>query len=648
MQPVRAYPPPVAQRPLFTTFTSNFETFEQENYRPPSARNENFADFPEPAYGRKQSLKRSFSDVVHTNDRPLKNKVRPEEDVIVEIPEPHDMPTVEDDGGKPSYSYAQMIGMAILRAPNRRLTLSQIYEWISSSFAFYREDTKQSWHNSIRHNLSLNKNFDKVERPKGDAGKGSYWIIVPGAEHIFLKDKPRKTHPLGNMSLQPHNMRSELPIAQPLAEALAPNPWLGLTKPSLAVHEAPALPELSSDATLPASDDAPNDNEDIVDFDGPSLPQAPPSSPPQAMNSSPPAAAFAHRRTGSSPGRQQRASSGPNRKRTRTMMDDSGYFSSLESSVLRPNKPGVVLTSEIDLEPLRKKKRGRAEDEILRIRSSSPHLTPSHRRFRSLGSEELHSSSPVRPTPSRLNPMTPSVVFKKPNKPPPSISPNTQLRNHRKALQEFSNSPLKGFGLLGSDFEVFSPVFKLNAPPVPNQFDEHFDIYSDAGDSISPQTPALGSSPLKSLLSANKRPSLTRASTTANVLSEVTSGSVRYNAKTPSKMGGPTMLRPTAPRTFTTGGSPLKFSSTNPAIFSEEDDLFNFDMFADENSDDGEGVDILKGFQKIGGGPAAAGVSNSGTPNPLPATAALKDISPQKFGAVTRPGLGARSLTSRF
>lgn len=621
LQPARPYCPPVARQPLFATFNSNLDSFEKENCRPPSARNENFAEFPEPSYVRKQALKRSYSDVVQPSERPFRKTK--EDDAIIEIPEPEDMPPVEDDGGKPTYSYAQMIGMAILRAPERRLTLAQIYDWISTNFAFYREDTKQGWHNSIRHNLSLNKNFTKVERPKGDAGKGNYWMIESGMEHIFLRDKPRKGNTVANITVHPQMMRSEPQIiAQPLAEALAPNPWLGQNKQSAPQRPTPALPELSSDATLPASDDAPNDEDELGDFKVHSLPQGVPSSPPQAINSSPPAAAFVHRRAGSSPARQQTVSSGRNRKRKLAEMDDSGYFSSIESSVFRPNKAsGVVLTSEIDLEP-RRKKRGRAEEEIIRIRSSSHDLTPSHRRFRSLGSEDILSSSPLRPgSTTKRHPMTPSVVFKKPMKPPPSVSPNTQLRNHRKALQEFTNSPLKSLGLWGNEFDSYSPAFKFPVVSAPNIFDEHFEVYSDVHDMTNPPTPALCSSPLKG---SAQRPSLTRASTTANILSDVTAGNGRYNAKTPSK--GP-ILKAT-PRILGSG-SPLKASSTNPTIYDDQEELFDFGMFADENSDEGEGVDILKGFQKIGGGSLVV----------------KAQVSPQN---AVRPGLGSRSLTSRF
>ncbi|KAK9365015.1 hypothetical protein V1509DRAFT_612934 [Lipomyces kononenkoae] len=114
-----------------------------------------------------------------------------------EIPPPHLMPPVYDDGEKPPFSYATLIGMAILRSPNRRLTLSQIYKWINDSFAWYRK-CDAGWQNSIRHNLSLNKAFSKQERPKDDPGKGNYWIVEPGCEYLFMKGRPRKSNPGNN------------------------------------------------------------------------------------------------------------------------------------------------------------------------------------------------------------------------------------------------------------------------------------------------------------------------------------------------------------------------------------------------------------------------------------------------------------------
>ncbi|KAG4301898.1 hypothetical protein PCANB_002100 [Pneumocystis canis] len=113
------------------------------------------------------------------------------------IPEPHEMPLIEDDGQKPPYSYATLIGMAILRSPQRRLTLSAIYHWISQTFEYYCNNDS-GWQNSIRHNLSLNKAFIKQERPKDEPGKGNYWTIEPGYEFQFMKGRTRKNASTGS------------------------------------------------------------------------------------------------------------------------------------------------------------------------------------------------------------------------------------------------------------------------------------------------------------------------------------------------------------------------------------------------------------------------------------------------------------------
>jgi len=77
---------------------------------------------------------------------------------------------------KPPYSYANLIAMALNSQDSKKLSLREIYDWISTHFPFYKKGNG-AWKNSIRHNLSLSKSFVRVPREKGNQGKGGYWTL---------------------------------------------------------------------------------------------------------------------------------------------------------------------------------------------------------------------------------------------------------------------------------------------------------------------------------------------------------------------------------------------------------------------------------------------------------------------------------------
>jgi forkhead transcription factor HCM1 len=506
------------------------------------------------------------------------------------------MPEIEDDGGKPPYSYAILIGMAILRAPNRRLTLAQIYKWISDTFAYYRT-AETGWQNSIRHNLSLNKAFVKQERPKDDPGKGNYWALEVGMEHQFMKEKPIRKLPHAGptplVPLQPAAKKPPLQAPPVLADITSEAPTL----PSMgAVTVEPPearLPEgleLSSDATVAASEIDQDDEPENYMLAPPLSSRPVHSSPPEIIHSSPPIVRHVRIREATPPPVPHFPSS-RSRKRNFATMNDSGYFSSIESSAIRPHKAGAFFLSEADIDRP-KIKRGRAEEEIVRLRHSS-HDSPSKGRTTILQPTPLSfSSSPTHGFSDSNNmtlpPLTPAMTFKMPPRPPQSVSPNTNLRNHRAKIRKLLGSPIRGMGCLEDDSPWDTTFGTLDDPQ--SFFDDcnSFYVYADDNKAVLPE-PASGSPEKR----PTKRPYLDRATTTGNILTDITglSGNLNLNKPPTSAPFKSTLFNK----------SPLKSADApNERLGLVQEDVFGLDLFADEPSDF-SGVDILLGFEKIGG-----------------------------------------------
>lgn len=62
-----------------------------------------------------------------------KDRGRERGDVLPSVPDP----SSSSSKGKPPHSYATLIAMAIAAAPERKLSLNDIYTWISNTFPYY-------------------------------------------------------------------------------------------------------------------------------------------------------------------------------------------------------------------------------------------------------------------------------------------------------------------------------------------------------------------------------------------------------------------------------------------------------------------------------------------------------------------------------
>lgn len=616
---------------------------------------------PENCY-QKPSGKRVLTDSP-TSDKDSRPAKKQNTGEPIPIPEPGSFPPIIDDGTKPHHSYATLIGMAILRSPQRRLTLSQIYKWIAETYSFYQL-SDSGWQNSIRHNLSLNKHFIKQERPKDDPGKGNYWAIEPGAEQFFMKEKPsRKAPPSAEnlpvmstrlepsqpLGVQPQGLKSHSSKAQPQPlqapppppqQPQAPLPEEPVLPPQLPTTQAqlapllsssqatlmPLLPELSSDATIPASETGTVEDVTYQGFENGVFNGSNLYSPlPAVVQSSPPVPKHIKARHSTTPPQQRTKG---RRKRWTTSMDDSGYISSLDSSILRPSQHSNLLNSA-DRSHL---STGRAEEEIARLRTSS-YDSPS--KGRSYGYAPP-SCSPIRQAPATqsgqmLPPLTPAMKLKAPPMPPPSVSPTTNLRLHRENVQSMVDATYQRVAALLPEDD---PLLQLTPNPTFALDDmlfgfEHrtdnatseIDIFQDSpfgyyNFGISPAINQYNGSPIKQ---SARRQRIERSQSTG-ALTDMTNMS-RGNAndaasflKVPSQ---PVDLNAGTPSKVFDGlpSSPSKVFLESPCKIntSSNDNLENLEPWMTLNDfcgpdfledNDFSGIDMLAGFEKIGSTPA--------------------------------------------
>ena len=86
-----------------------------------------------------------------------------------------------------------MISFAIINAPEKKLTVQGIYEFMMRHFpSRCRSDNKKSWQNTVRYTLSSNDCFVKVpedcdgcNEKHESASRNSYWGLHPDSVHMF-------------------------------------------------------------------------------------------------------------------------------------------------------------------------------------------------------------------------------------------------------------------------------------------------------------------------------------------------------------------------------------------------------------------------------------------------------------------------------
>lgn len=159
---------------------------------------------------------------------------------------------------RPPFTYAALIRQAIIDAPDRQLTLNEIYNWFTRTFAYFRRNAA-TWKNAVRHNLSLHKCFVRVENVKG-----AVWTVD---EIEFMKRRPQR---MGSLNTPPSTPNTP---TTPISKSVDMLPTEDMPL-NLETHIHPmggSLPLLSDAAAAAAAEDEIQvlDNEEDLEDDYP-------------------------------------------------------------------------------------------------------------------------------------------------------------------------------------------------------------------------------------------------------------------------------------------------------------------------------------------------------------------------------------------
>ncbi|KAJ5988758.1 hypothetical protein N7481_003968 [Penicillium waksmanii] len=107
----------------------------------------------------------------------------------------------EDPITEPPYS--ALIYDALKDAPQRKLTLKDVYGWFQRNTNKDRDPNSKGWQNSIRHNLSMNAGFEAIKGEDKDNKPVNYWRLTDEAYQDGIQSTTRyrkANHRKGNSS----------------------------------------------------------------------------------------------------------------------------------------------------------------------------------------------------------------------------------------------------------------------------------------------------------------------------------------------------------------------------------------------------------------------------------------------------------------
>ncbi|XP_067877514.1 forkhead box protein N2-like [Heterodontus francisci] len=178
---------------------------------------------------------------------------------------PSPSPTLHQpqNASKPPYSFNCLIFMAIKGSPTQCLPVKEIYKWILKHYPYFKR-APVGWKNSVRHNLSLNRCFKRVEKHGREAlGKGSFWCIDE-------ESRPNLLHTIRKRALYIHSPPLGSCAADPLDPPYTQDPAGQIQEQLSEANREPCVTAaLSHDRT------SRTDNEESTLTNSPDLPFLP-------------------------------------------------------------------------------------------------------------------------------------------------------------------------------------------------------------------------------------------------------------------------------------------------------------------------------------------------------------------------------------